>query len=245
MEKTRYRTVFVRDTHLGTRGCKAVELGNFLARIQCDTLYLIGDIIDFWKFRRGWYWPKQHSEVIRHFLRMRMNGTRLIYVPGNHDDLLRNLDGVEFGGLRIDDSVIHECLDGRRLWITHGDQFDPVVRNYPWLGILGTQLLDLLIQFSRWLRKNKLIPKIGKFSLANYVADKGKANTRVIDNFEQAITAATKHKRLDGVVCGHTHQPKILEINGVVYYNDGDWVDSKTALVEHVDGRFELIRGKS
>jgi UDP-2,3-diacylglucosamine pyrophosphatase LpxH len=239
--KTRHRTVWISDIHLGTRGCNAEMLVDFLKSVQCDTLYLVGDIIDGWKLRKGWYWPEAHNEVVRRILKMAHRGTRVVYVVGNHDEMLRDYAGFSFGGVDIVNDIIHECKDGRKLLITHGDAFDTVVLYARWLAILGDQAYSLLLQLNIVLNAARKVLKLPYWSLSAYAKRRVKNAVEFIGRFEEAVARAAHERGLDGVVCGHIHTAEIRQIGDVTYYNDGDWVESCTALVEEPDGSFRII----
>lgn len=238
----RYRSVWISDFHLGTRGCQALRLLDFLRHVETDKLYLVGDIIDFWRLRSRHYWPQEHNDVIQKLLRKARRGTRVILVPGNHDDFLRDFLGMEFGKIEIRADALHETADGRRLLVIHGDQFDSVVARAPWLAHLGTRALavsQVINQGYNWVRRRLGLPY---WSLSGYLKHKVKHRARFIATFDAALLREANARGVDGVVCGHLHAPAVRQLDGVTYYNDGDWVDNCTALVEHADGRMELLR---
>lgn len=239
--KTRHRTVWISDIHLGTRGCNAEMLVDFLHAIQCDTLYLVGDIIDGWKLRKGWYWPAAHNEVVRRILKMAHRGTRVVYVVGNHDEMLRDYAGMNLGGVEIVNDIVHHCADGRKLLITHGDAFDTVVLYARWLAFLGDQAYSLLLQLNVVLNRVRRLLKLPYWSLSAYLKKRVKNAVEFVSSFEEAVARAATERGLDGVVCGHIHTAEIRQIGDVTYYNDGDWVESCTALVEDADGSFRII----
>jgi len=235
------RTVWISDVHLGYRGCSAKYLLEFLRATECDYLYLVGDIIDFWSMKRKPFWPQAHNNVIRTILGKAKHGTRVVYVPGNHDHNLREYDGVEFGNVRIANEAIHTGVDGRRFLVLHGDQFDSVVRASPLIASLGSHAYDLLLRLNRhvnWVRS-----KLGKpyWSLAAFLKHKVKNAVQYISSFEQAVAHEAARHGVDGVVCGHIHRAEIEKLGDVLYCNCGDWVESCTALIEHHDGSFELM----
>lgn len=239
--KTRHRTVWISDIHLGTRGCNAEMLVDFLHAIQCDTLYLVGDIIDGWKLRKGWYWPAAHNEVVRRILKMAHRGTRVVYVVGNHDEMLRDYAGMNLGGVEIVNDIVHHCADGRKLLITHGDAFDTVVLYARWLAFLGDQAYSLLLRLNVVLNRVRRLLKLPYWSLSAYLKKRVKNAVEFVSSFEEAVARAATERGLDGVVCGHIHTAEIRQIGDVTYYNDGDWVESCTALVEDADGSFRII----
>jgi UDP-2,3-diacylglucosamine pyrophosphatase LpxH len=235
------RTVWISDIHLGTPGCQADALLDFLRHTDCDTLYLVGDIVDGWQLRRNWYWPQAHNDVLQKLLRKARKGTRVIYVPGNHDEFARSYLGHNFGGIDVAEEWIHTTADGRRLWVTHGDFFDGVVQCAKWLALVGdwayTLTLRLNVQFNR-LRARLGLPY---WSLSNYLKQRVKRAVSYISDFESALAREARIRGMDGVVCGHIHHAEMRDIDGILYANDGDWVESLTALCEHPDGRLEII----
>ncbi len=238
---TKHRTVWISDIHLGTRGCNAEMLVEFLRTIQCDTLYLVGDIIDGWQLSKGWHWPAAHNEVVRRILKMAHRGTRVIYVVGNHDEMLRDYAGFSFGGVDIVNETIHVCKDGRRLLVTHGDAFDTVVLYARWLAVLGDKAYSLLLRLNILLAAVRKRLKLPYWSLSAYMKRRVKNAVEFVGRFEEAVARAATEKGLDGVVCGHIHTAEIREIGDITYYNDGDWVESCTALIEEPDGSFHII----
>lgn len=235
------RTVWISDTHLGTPGCSADLLLDFLRSVDCETLYLVGDIIDAWQLRKGWYWPQRHNDIIRCILKQARNGTRVVYIPGNHDEPLRDYIGLNFGGVELIDEAIHETADGRHLLVLHGDRFDGVVLYARWLAFLGDHAYTLLLKSNvavNWVRRRLGMPY---WSLAAFLKKRVKNAVQYVCRFEEAVAHAAKDHQVDGVVCGHIHTAEIREFGDITYYNDGDWVESCTALVEHADGRMEIL----
>ncbi len=237
----KYRTIWISDVHLGTRGCQAGKLLDFLRKTESDYLYLAGDIIDGWRLKRSWRWPQEHNDVVQKILRKARKGTKVIYVPGNHDEFARQYVGHHFGGVKVVARAIHETADGRRLLVLHGDKFDVVVRYAKWLAVLGDGAYTLLLVFNNWF--NKVREGMGRpyWSLSAYLKLKVKNAVRFIAEYETAIAREAASEGLNGVVCGHIHHAEMREIAGILYCNDGDWVESCSALVEHKDGRLELI----
>lgn len=237
----RFRTIWISDVHLGFKGCRADYLLDFLHSTECEYLYLVGDIIDLWHMRNGVYWPQDHNDVIRTILDKAERGTRVIYVPGNHDEQLRTYDGMSFGNVTILREAIHTTADGKRLLILHGDEFDSLVKCSRWLAILGSHAYDWLLTVNRlvhWWRRKRGLPY---WSLAAYLKHKVKNAMLYISKFEEAVATAAKRKNVDGLVCGHIHRAEITTINGITYMNDGDWVESCTALVERSDGTMHIL----
>jgi UDP-2,3-diacylglucosamine pyrophosphatase LpxH len=237
----RCRTAFISDVHLGTRGCQAELLLDFIRDLDCETLYLIGDIIDGWKMKSGWYWPQSHNDVVQKILRMARKGVKVIYVPGNHDDRARDFCGVHFGGVIIARDAIHTTADGRRFLVTHGDEFDGVVQHAKWLAFLGDWAYRGLLAANTGFNRVRRMMGFGYWSLSAYLKVKVKNALQFIENFEEAIAEEARRRGVDGVVCGHIHKAEMRDIDGILYVNDGDWVESCTAVVEHPDGALEII----
>ena len=237
----RLRAIWLSDIHLGTPGCQAEALLDFLRGHECDTLYLVGDIIDGWQLRRHWYWPQSHNDVVQKLLRKARKGTRVILVPGNHDEFARKYLGHNFGGVDVAHDCVHVTADGRRLWITHGDLFDGVVQHARWLAYLGDTAYELALRLNSHFNSWRARLGLPYWSLSRYLKLKVKRAVSYIGSFEQAVAQEARRRGVDGVVCGHIHHAEIRTIDGVLYANDGDWVESLTALVEHHDGRLEII----
>jgi UDP-2,3-diacylglucosamine pyrophosphatase LpxH len=240
-----YRTVWISDLHLGTPGCEAAALLEFLRTTECETLYLVGDIIDGWQLRRNWYWPQAHNDVVQKILRKARKGTRVVFIPGNHDEFARRYVAHNFGGVDVVDEYIHVTADGRRLWITHGDLFDGVVQCARWLALAGDTSYTLVLKLNRWF--NRLRARLGLpyWSLSGYLKLRVKRAVSYVSDFEHALAREAHRRGVHGVVCGHIHHAEIREIDGILYCNDGDWVESLTALVEHADGSLEIVRSSS
>jgi UDP-2,3-diacylglucosamine pyrophosphatase LpxH len=241
-EKIKVRGVWISDIHLGFRGCSADFLLDFLHQTECEYLYLVGDIIDVWEMKKRMYWPQQHNNVIRTLLGKAKHNTRVIYVPGNHDEVLRDFDGAVFGNVEIQNEAKHTTADGRTLLVIHGDQFDSIVKISPILAKVGSRLYDYLLRANRYV--NLIRRKLGfpYWSLAAFLKHKVKNAVQYISNFEEAVAHEASNQGVDGVVCGHIHRAEITRISDVDYYNCGDWVESCTALVEHSDGRMEILK---
>jgi UDP-2,3-diacylglucosamine pyrophosphatase LpxH len=239
--RLRFRTLWISDLHLGTPGCQADALLDFLKHTECDTLFLVGDIIDGWQLRRQWYWPQTHNDVFQKLLRKARKGTRVIFVPGNHDEFARRYLNHNFGGIEVVEDWIHETADGRKLWITHGDLFDGVIQCAKWLAYVGDSMYEFTLRLNRHL--NSLRARLGLpyWSLSKYLKLKVKRAVSYVSDFETAVAREASHRGAQGVVCGHIHHAELREIDGILYANDGDWVESLTALAEHIDGRLEII----
>ncbi len=241
MHPKHYRTGWISDVHLGTRGSKAEALLEFLREYEFDTLYVVGDLIDVWQLRRGIYWPQAHNDVIQKLLRAGRKGTRIIYIPGNHDEFVADFVG-DFGAVTIEPRAIHETADGRRLLVIHGHELDAVVQNIKWLAHLGDFGYNLLLRLNHPLNFLRRLCGLGYWSLSAYAKQRVKSAVNFIGKFEEAIVRFSREDGVDGVVCGHIHSPMIREIGGVRYFNSGDWVESNSALVEDHAGEIELIR---
>lgn len=236
-----FRTVWISDTHLGTAGCNAEMLLDFLRSVECETLYLVGDIVDGWQLRKGWYWPARHNDVVRCVLKMAKHGTDVVYVPGNHDEAFREYAGLNFGGVEVALEAVHVTADGRRLLIVHGDEFDGVVLYARWLAFLGDHAYTFLLKANRLVNGARRLFGLPYWSLAAELKKRVKNAVQYISRFEHAVAHAAYERGADGVVCGHIHFAEVRQIGEVTYFNDGDWVESCTALVEHADGRMEIL----
>jgi UDP-2,3-diacylglucosamine pyrophosphatase LpxH len=236
-----YRSVFISDVHLGTRGCQAELLLDFIRAVECDRLYLVGDIIDGWKLKAGWFWPQSHNDVVQKILRLARRGVEVTYIPGNHDDRVRDFCGVHFGGVVVARDVIHETADGRRFLVTHGDEFDGVLSHAKWLALLGDWAYRAALSANTLMNRLRRRLGFGYWSLSAFLKTRVKTALMFIEDFESALAEEARRRGVDGVICGHIHRAEMRQINGVTYINDGDWVESCTALVEHWDGRLELL----
>jgi UDP-2,3-diacylglucosamine pyrophosphatase LpxH len=236
-----YRAVFISDLHLGTPGCQAPALLEFLKAHPSQTLYLVGDIIDGWQLRRKWYWPQAHNDVVQKILRKARKGTRVIYVPGNHDEFARDYVGHAFGGIAVVHEAVHRTADGRRLLVTHGDLFDAVVQRARWLALLGDSLYTMILALNHWFNRARARLGFGYWSLSQYLKHKAKGAVSFITDYELALVREARRRGFDGVVCGHIHKAEIRMVDGTLYCNDGDWVESLTALVEDANGALRLV----
>ncbi len=242
-----YRAIFISDTHLGTRGCRVDMLADFLRRNSAERLFLVGDIIDGWRLRKSWYWDDSHDEVLRLILHHARGGSEVTYIPGNHDEMFRAWlppmipEGLEIAGVRLRKEAVHVTADGRRLLVMHGDEFDSVVRYAKFLALLGDWAYTAALVVNTWF--NAVRRRLGYpyWSLSAWLKRQVKEAVKAIDRFETALASEARRRGFDGVVCGHIHHAEMRVVNGIEYLNDGDWVESCTALVEHHDGRLELI----
>ncbi|PJK30055.1 UDP-2,3-diacylglucosamine diphosphatase [Minwuia thermotolerans] len=241
-DTVRCRTIFISDVHLGTRGCQAERLLSFIKAFEADTIYLVGDIVDCWALKRGWFWPQSHNDVVQKLLRQARKGVRVIYIPGNHDEAFRDYCGTHFGGVEVKTDDIHTAADGKRYLVTHGDAFDGVVRYAKWLAVLGDWSYNMLIRVNTVLARVRQRLGLQYWSLSAYLKFKVKNAVQFIDNYETTVADEARRRAVDGVICGHIHHAEIREIEGITYVNDGDWVESCTAVIERQDGRLEIIR---
>jgi len=236
-----HRTIFISDVHLGTKACKAELLSDFLNRNSCDTLFLVGDIVDGWRLRHRWFWPAAHNRVLEALLHKIDTGTRVIFVPGNHDEVFRAYCGRSIAGIEIIHEAIHETADGRRLLVLHGDRFDAVIAYAKWLALLGDWAYGVAIELNEWCFGIRRLLGMDYWSLSAFLKQKVKNALEYICRFENAVAAEVRARGLDGVVCGHIHHAEARSIGGVLYLNDGDWVESCTALVEDRSGKLEIL----
>ncbi|CAN7222872.1 UDP-2,3-diacylglucosamine diphosphatase [Rhizobacter sp. LjRoot28] len=239
--RARYRAVWISDLHLGTPGCQAGALLDFLKHVESDHLFLVGDIIDGWQLRRSWYWPQAHNDVVQKLLRKARKGTRVIFIPGNHDEFARRYVGHDFGGIEVAEDWVHETADGRRLWVMHGDLFDGVIQCAKWLAHVGDSLYEFTLKLNRYLNSLRARMGLPYWSLSKYLKLKVKRAVSYVGDFEAAVAREARKRGVQGVVCGHIHHAELRDIDGILYANDGDWVESLTALVEHADGRLEIV----
>jgi UDP-2,3-diacylglucosamine pyrophosphatase LpxH len=239
--KRRFRTLFISDVHLGTRGCQAHKLLDFLRYNDADCIYLVGDIVDGWALKVSWYWPQTHNDVVQKLLRQARKGARLIYVPGNHDEFLRDYYGTHFGGIEIAESAVHTTADGKRYLVIHGDLFDVVVKHARWLALLGDRAYDAAIVLNRAFNAVRRAFGLTYWSLSQWAKLKVKKAVNFMGQFEQTLASEARRHGTDGVICGHIHYAALRYDHGIHYVNCGDWVESCTAIAEHHDGRLEII----
>jgi UDP-2,3-diacylglucosamine pyrophosphatase LpxH len=240
----KYRTLWLSDIHLGTAGCKAEHLVDFLKHHECETLYLVGDIIDGWKLKGGWYWPQEHTNVVRKILTKAKRDTKVLYVTGNHDEFLRKFVDykLEIGNIQLVNEAIHTTADGRRLLVTHGDFFDVITRYHKWVALAGDVAYETLMQSNYWFNRVRRVLGMRYWSLSAYAKQKVKNAVNIVSSFEESVAHECKRRGLDGVICGHIHHAEIRDIAGVTYHNCGDWVESCTALAEDFNGKLSIIR---
>ncbi|SFN28645.1 UDP-2,3-diacylglucosamine pyrophosphatase LpxH [Formivibrio citricus] len=239
--RLKFRSIWISDVHLGTAGCQAAYLLDFLKHTESEYLYLVGDIIDGWALKRSWYWQQTHNDVIQKLLRKARHGTRITYLPGNHDEAARQFLGLIFGQIRIENELVHTTADGRRFLVLHGDRFDGVVQCAKWLAIVGDRLYELTLALNRIFNRIRHRCGLGYWSLSQFLKHKVKTAVSFVSRFEEAVAAEAQSQGLDGVICGHIHKAEMREVGGVLYCNDGDWVESLTALVETETGELRII----
>jgi UDP-2,3-diacylglucosamine pyrophosphatase LpxH len=234
------RTAFLSDIHLGARECRADLLLDFLHNVHMDELYLVGDIVDIWSLRRSFYWPQLHNNVLRTILGKAKHGTRVIYVPGNHDEELRDMAGMVFGNLEVHRECVHITAQGQRLLVLHGDEFDGSVKCSRWLAALGSGAYDLTLGLNRGFNRVRHLFGYPYWSLASYLKSRVGNARRYVQRFEEAAARTAQRRGFDGIICGHIHRPMFAELHGVQYGNTGDWVENCTALIEDREGRLKL-----
>ncbi|MGF7149489.1 UDP-2,3-diacylglucosamine pyrophosphatase LpxH [Sphingomonas zeicaulis] len=239
--RRRYRTIWVSDIHLGTRGCNARMLIDFLDSTDSETMYLVGDIIDGWRMKKRFYWPASHNDILWRIMKRAKRGTRMVYIPGNHDEMFRQFTGLNFGGVEIRRKAIHTTADGRKLLVLHGDEFDTIMLAHRWLAHIGDFAYEWLMRANVVVNAVRSRLGLPYWSLSKHAKHKVKNAVEFISRFEEVVAHEAGTRGVDGVVCGHIHNAEIREIAGVEYYNDGDWVEGCTALVEHFDGRMEVL----
>src|SRR5258707_688784 len=237
----RFRSIWISDMRLWTRGCKADFLVDFLRHNESEILYLVGDIVDGWRLQKSWYWAQSHNDVVQKLLRKARKGTRVIYIPGNHDEWLRDYLDLELGGIALREDAVHVTADGKRLLVLHGDRFDGVVKYAKWLALVGDGAYTLALWLNFHLNVVRRSLGYSYWSLSAYLKSRVKNAVQFVGSFAAAVVEEARRRGVDGVVCGHIHMAEIREIDGILYCNDGDWVESCTALVEHFDGRLEIV----
>ena len=239
--RRRYRTIWISDVHLGTKGCNAEMLIDFLDNTDSETMYLVGDIIDGWRLKKKFYWPQAHNDIVWHILKRARRGTRIVYIPGNHDEMFRQFTGLSFGGVEIRRAAFHDTADGRRLMVLHGDEFDAVMLAHRWLAFVGDAAYHAMMELNRWVNAARRGLGMPYWSLSRMAKHKVKNAVEFISKYEEVVARAAAERGVNGVVCGHIHTAEFRNIGGVEYWNDGDWVEGCNALVEHADGRMEIL----
>ena len=244
-ERRTYRTIWISDVHLGTKGCNHELLIDFLDHTESDPMYLVGDIIDGWRLKKKVYWPPEHSDIVWRILKRAKRGTRIIYIPGNHDEMVRPFSGMNFGGVEIMRAAFHDTADGRRLMVLHGDEFDTIMLAHRWLAFVGDALYHVMMKLNNWVAAARKRLGLPYWSISKAAKNKVKNAVEFISKYEEVVARAAAERGVDGVVCGHIHTAEFrsFEYGGkrVEYWNDGDWVEGCNALVEHADGRMEIL----
>lgn len=238
----KYKSIFISDIHLGTRGCKAELLLKFIKEVECDNLFLVGDIFDGWRLKKNWYWNQDHSTVVQKILRMSRKGTRIYYIPGNHDEFMRQFLEYSFGGIELHDEYVYHSVSGKKYIVIHGDKFDLVTMNMKWLAHIGDWAYTLLLNINTAIHYIRSHLRLPYWSLSRWAKAKVKEAVNFIGDYESSVSHYAKKKKVDGIICGHIHQVALKDIDGIHYINCGDWVESNTAIVEHFDGSFEIIK---
>ncbi len=241
LSRKKYRTIWISDVHLGYKGCKAEYLLDFLQSTECDFLYLVGDIIDIWSMNRNFFWPQSHNDVVKAILEKAKSGTRVVYVPGNHDEMLRDYQGITFGNIVFRNECVHTSKTGDRFLILHGDEFDGVIKCGRLATFFGYHAYDFLLFVNRHFNHARRYLGLPYWSLASFMKGKIKNAMQYVQNFQQAAVYAARKRNAQGVICGHIHHADIRKLNGIVYLNTGDWVENCTALVEDESGKIELL----
>ena len=241
MEKKIFRAIWISDTHLGGRNSQGLKLLEFLLTHESEYLYLVGDIVDFWKLKRRWFWPAVNDQIISLIIRKAGKGTQVFYLPGNHDEIFHSYVGTNINGITIRDKVIHKSADGHKYLIMHGDTLDCVIQKKKWLAGLGSILYDRLLSLNRWYNLARVFLGLPYHSISASIKHRVKKAVNYIGNFEEALTNEAAANKVDGLICGHIHHAAIRDINGVLYSNSGDWVESCTALVENTNGTLGII----
>ena len=244
-ERRRYRTIWISDVHLGTKGCNAELLIDFLDHTDSETMYLVGDIIDGWRLKKKFYWPPEHNDIVWRILKRARRGTRIVYIPGNHDEMVRPFSGMDFGGVEIRRAAFHDTADGRRLMVLHGDEFDTIMLAHRWLAFVGDALYHMMMKLNGWVASVRKLFGLPYWSISKAAKHKVKNAVEFISKYEEVVARAAAERGVDGVVCGHIHTAEIRDYEHegrrVAYYTDGDWVEGCNALVEHFDGTMELL----
>tara|TARA_R110002072_G_scaffold181232_19_gene337400 strand:+ start:12182 stop:13078 length:897 start_codon:yes stop_codon:yes gene_type:complete len=240
-ERRKFRTIWISDIHLGTKGCNAAMLIDFLDHTDSETMYLVGDIIDGWRLKKKFYWPPEHNDIVWRVLKRAHRGTRIVYIPGNHDEMVRPFCGMNFGGVEIKRADVHTTADERRLLVLHGDEFDTIMLAHRWLAFVGDALYHVMMGLNGWVNAIRNGLGLPYWSLSKAAKHKVKNAVEFISKYEEVVARAASERGVDGVVCGHIHTAEMRDFDGIAYYNDGDWVEGCNALVEHFDGTMEIL----
>jgi len=241
MEIKKVKTMFLSDFHLGTRGAQADYLIDFLRYHEAEIIYLVGDVFDGWRLKNGWYWPQSHNDVVQKLLRQARKGAKIIYIPGNHDEVMRNYLGTHFGGIEIMRDDVHQMVDGRKMLVLHGDEFDTVIKNAKWLAFLGDHAYVFALTLNTYFNKIRRWLNMPYWSLSAYLKAQVKNAVSAIGKFEDAVAKEAERRGVQAVLCGHIHTAANKQFDDIEYYNSGDWVESCTAILEHYSGEMELV----
>lgn len=239
--KTHYPAVWISDVHLGYKDCQAQYLLDFLNAIECDVLYLVGDIVDLWSMKRQFFWHPSHYDVLALIQQKAKEGTRVIYIPGNHDETFRHYANESLFGIEVHKQYIHTTKANKRFLLLHGDDLDSATRYNKLISIAGDAGYDLLLFLNRWTNRIRRLFGGNYWSLASWIKARVNKAREAIDAFEKAAIHEAKKQAVDGIICGHIHHPAVKVVDGILYCNDGDWIESCTALVENSSGRIELL----
>lgn len=242
MQQLHFRSLWVSDTHLGGRNLKSEQFYQFLKTTGSDYLYLVGDIFDLWKLRNRWFWPEINDQIINLILQKASNGTKVYYLPGNHDDMVRKYTGTAIHGIHICEEIIHTAVDGNRYLVLHGDKFDCVVQNSEWLANIGSTLYDILLVLNRWYNSYRRLRGKQYFSVSAWIKQQCKTAVNYMSNFEKILVREIRNNEVDGLICGHIHHASIRAMGDFLYSNSGDWVESCTALAENTNGTLGIIQ---
>lgn len=243
MQKQRHRAIWISDVHLGTPACQAEALCQFLKFNEAETIYLVGDIIDGWRLKGNFYWPQEHTNVLRRLMTSAKRGSEVIYITGNHDEFLRRFVHfqLELGNIKFVNEAVHETADGRRLLVLHGDLFDMVTRYHKWLADLGDYGYGFLIRANKHFNRLRRRMGLPYWSLSAYTKHKVKEAVNFVSDFEDSVAYECRQRGFDGVVCGHIHYAESRKIDEIDYYNTGDWVESCTAITEDQNGNMQVV----
>lgn len=244
-KRKQFRTIWISDIHLGTKGCNADLLIDFLDHTDSETLYLVGDIIDGWRLKKKFFWPPEHNDIVWRILKRAKRSTRIVYIPGNHDEMARQFCGMNFGGVEIERAAFHTTADGRELMVLHGDEFDTVMLAHRWLAFIGDAAYHFMMKINGVVSAVRNLLGLPYWSISKAAKNRVKNAVEFISKYEELVARAAHERNVDGVVCGHIHTAEFRQFTydekTIEYWNDGDWVEGCNALVEHFDGRMEIL----
>ncbi|HYA84707.1 MAG TPA: UDP-2,3-diacylglucosamine diphosphatase [Candidatus Bathyarchaeia archaeon] len=240
----KYRTVWLSDIHLGSKGCQADKLLAFLKQVECEYLFLVGDIIDIWAMKRQFYWPETHNTIIQKFLRKARHGTKVIYIPGNHDEMFRQYiidHPISFGDIEIHQEYLHTLANGKTVLCIHGDYYDVVMKYHKWLAFVGDIGYSILLWLNRHFNYLRKLLRMRYWSISQYIKYKVKSAVSFIGHFEQNVISECKDRGVDCILCGHIHHAEMKQYGDILYLNTGDTVESCTAIVETYNNELVLL----